>query len=88
MSFSILKYSELTLSDVEDLEQAKKEALRFVTPKQSDEIEVQDSSGETVTIGYFDGSRFHWTRNKIETEATKSCSWVAKPPVWRGRSEA
>ncbi len=86
MSFSILKYCELMLSDTEDLEEAKKKALRFVTPQQSDDIEIQDSSGETVTIGYFDGYRFHWAPDKLTTEAWKSCSWTTKPPVRRRKN--
>ncbi len=83
MRYSILKYSELMLSDVEDLEKAKEEASRFVTPKASDHIGIQDSSGETVTIGYFDGYRFHWAPDKLTTDAWKSCSWTTTPPIWR-----
>ncbi len=83
MEYSILKYSELMLSNVEDLEKAKKEASSFVIPKQSDHIEIQDSSGETVTIGYFDGYRFHWAPDKLTTDAWKSCSWVTKGPLWK-----
>ncbi len=83
MAYSILRYSQLMLSDVEDLEKAKEEASRFVIPKASDHIEIQDSTHETVTIGYFDGTRFHWTLDKIQTEAWKSCSWTTKPPIWK-----
>ncbi len=88
MGYSILKYSQLMLSVVENLEKAKEEASRFVTPKASDHIEIQDSSSETVTIGYFDGERFHWTLDKIMTEAWKSCSWTTKPPIWKSKNNA
>ena len=72
------------LTAIEDLEEAKKEALRFVTPVTGSEfIKVRDSENETVTIGYFDGRRFHWTRNRNQTEAWKSLSFVTKPPLWR-----
>ena len=72
------------LSDIEDLEQAKTEALKFVTPITGSEyIEIQDSEGETVAIGYWDGRRFHWDQSKIGIEAAKSFRFVTKPPLWR-----
>ncbi len=84
MGYSILKYSQLMLSDAEDIEEAKEEASRFVTPVNGSEfIEIRDSANQTVTIGYFDGSRFHWTLDKVQTEAWKSCSWTTKPPIWK-----
>ena len=86
MSYSILKYSQLMFPDVEGLEEAKKEASRFVTPVMGGEfVEIRDSSNETVTIGYFDGRRFHWTLDKIMTEAWKSCRFVTSPPLWQER---
>lgn len=60
MGYSIFKYGSPMLGEIESLKEAKKEALLFVTPKTSDDIEIQDSIGETVAIGYFDGTRFHW----------------------------
>jgi hypothetical protein len=73
------------LTDIEDLEEAKREALRFVTPiTRSEFIEIQDSANETVTIGYYDGRRFHWTRDKSQTEAWKDCRFVTMPPLWLG----
>ena len=66
---------------MESLEKAKEEALRFVHSKASDHIEIQDSTGETVTIGYLDGARFHWTLDKTQTEAWKSCKFVTRPPL-------
>ena len=84
MGYSILKYGRLMLSDVENLEEARKEALRFVTPVVGSEfIEIQDTANETVTIGYFDGQRFHWTEDKSQTEAWKDCRYVTKPSLWR-----
>lgn len=72
------------LSDVENLEEARKEALSFVTPIMGSEfIEIQNSAHETVTIGYFDGQRFHWTKDKSQTEAWKGCRYVTKPSLWR-----
>ena len=86
MGYSILKYSSPMLTDIENLEQAKKEALRFVTPVTGSEfIEIRDSANETVTIGYFDGSRFHWTLDKTQTEAWKSCRFVTKPLLCQER---
>ena len=73
---------------LQDLEQAKREALQFVTSSESDFIEIRDSDNETVTIGYFDGKRFHWTKDKDQTEAWKSLSFVTKPPLWRGCSKS
>jgi len=88
MGYSILKYGRLMLSDVENLEGARKEALRFVNLVVGSEfIEIQDSVNETVTIGYFDGNRFHWTRDKCQTEAWKGCRFVTMPPLWRGDSK-
>ncbi len=80
MRYSILKYGRPMLTDIENLEEATKEALNFVTPLTGSEfIEIRDSDNETVTIGYFDGRRFHWTRDKVQTEAWKSCTFVTKP---------
>ena len=84
MSYSILKYGCSMLSDIDDLEEAKKEALHFVASMQSEYVEIRDSENETVTIGYFDGNRFHWTEDKGQTEAWKSMSFVTKPPLWHG----
>jgi hypothetical protein len=64
MGYSIFKYGCLLLPDIEDLERAKKEALHSVTSLQSEFIEIQDSDNEDVTIGYFDGRRFHWTKDR------------------------
>ena len=71
MGYSIFKYGSPMLTDIEDLEQAKKEALHFVPPIGSEYIEIRDSDNETVTIGYFDGRRFHWTKDKSQTEVSK-----------------
>ncbi len=85
MGYSILKYGSLMLSDIENLEQAKTEALTFVTPITGSEyVEIQDSDGETVAIGYWDGRRFHWFEEKSRIENMKSCSWIVKPPLWWG----
>jgi len=85
VGFSIPKYGALKLSGIEDLEEAKKEALRFVTPKTGSElIEIQDSAGESVAIGYYDGVRFHWDEDKIGIASAKKLLFVMKPPVWKG----
>ena len=77
------------LTNIEDLEGAKREALRFVTPVTGSEfIEIQDSANETVTIGYFDGRRFHWTEDKLQTEAWKSCPFVTRPLLWSEPSKS
>ncbi|HUL29518.1 MAG TPA: hypothetical protein VLZ03_03610 [Thermodesulfobacteriota bacterium] len=84
MTYSILKYGRLMLPDVENLEEAEKDALRFVTPVVDSEfIEIRDSANETVTIGYYDGRRFHWKREKSQIEAWKDCQFVTKPLLWR-----
>lgn len=83
MGYSILKYGYSMLSDIKDLEQAKREALPLVASSNSDYIEVRDSDNETVSIGYFDGRRFHWTKDKSQTEAWKGLSFVTKAPLWR-----
>ena len=84
MGYSIFKYGSPMQSDVENLEQAKEEALRFVTPiTGSDHIEIRGSENETVTIGYFDGKRFHWTKDETQTEVWKGLSFATKPPLWR-----
>ncbi len=71
------------LTDIEDLDRAKKEALHFVTSKTGSEfIEIRENN-ETVTIGYFDRIRFHWTRDKIQVEALKGLAFVTRPPIWR-----
>ena len=86
MRYSILKYGRLLLTDIEDLGEAEKEALLFVTPIVGSEfIEIRDPSNETVTIGYFDGRRFHWTEDKVQTEAWKSCTFVTRPLLWSGK---
>ena len=87
MEYSIFKYGSPMLTDVEDLEEAKKAALSFVTSTESAFLEIRDSDGQTVTIGYFDGYRFHWTKDKIQTEAFKSLGIVTKPPLWEGSSK-
>ena len=71
MRYSIYKRGSPLLTDIQDLEQAKKEALHFAT-SMSEWIEIRDSENGTVTIGYFDGSRFHWSKDKAQTEAWKS----------------
>ncbi len=89
IGYSILKYGCPILTDIGDIEQTKKEALRFVTlVTGKDFIEIRDSDNKTVTIGYFDGRRFHWTRDKDQTEAWKSLSFVTKPPLWRDCSRS
>ncbi len=82
MAYSILKYGRLMSSGAENPEEARKEALRFVTSSRSEFIEIRDSDNETATIGYFDGTRFHWTKDKVQTEAWKSCRYVTKPSFW------
>ena len=80
MRYSILKYGRPMLSDIKDLEEAKREASRFVTPVIGSEfIEIRDSANETVVIGYFDRARFHWTKDTVQTEAWRSCTFVTKP---------
>ncbi len=67
------------------MKQAKAEALKFVTPiTGSEHIEIRDSNGETVAIGYWDGRRFHWDEDKFAIESAKTCSWILKPPLWWG----
>ena len=59
IQYSILKYGRPMLTGIEDLEEANKEALRFVTLLAGSEfVEIRDSANETVTIGYFDGGGF------------------------------
>lgn len=88
MGYSILKYGSPMLTDIEDLQEAKREALRFVTPITGREyIEIRDQDNETAAIGYFDGRRFHWTKDKSQTEASKSLSFVIGPPLWRKSEE-
>ena len=70
MRYSIYKRGSPLLTDIQDLEQAKKEALRFIT-SMSEWVEVRDSDNNTVTIGY-DGTRFHWSKDKVQTDAWKS----------------
>ena len=50
--------------------------LSFSYLQETEFIEIRDSDNETVTIGYFDGKRFHWTKDKGEIEAWKSLSFV------------
>jgi hypothetical protein len=71
------------LTNIEDLEQAKRKALSFVASMGSEYIEIRDSDNETVIIGYFDGRRFHWTKDKLQADAWKAFSFVTKPPLWR-----
>lgn len=87
MKYSIFKYGSQLLTGVEDLEQAKKEALSFVASTETEHIEIRDSENETVTIGYFDGKRFHWSKDKTQTEAWKSIPFVTKPPLGHGPSK-
>ncbi len=87
MGYSILKYGSPMLTDIEDLEQAKGEASHFVASMGSEYIEIRDSGDETDTIGYFDGRRFHWTKDKRHAEAWKSLAFVTKPPLWRERGK-
>jgi hypothetical protein len=58
-------------TDIQDLDQTKNLALHFAT-SMSEWIEIRDSENGTVTIGYFDGSRFHWSKDKVQTEAWRS----------------
>ena len=44
MQYSILKYGRQVLTDIEDLEEAKKEADLCVTPTKSGFIEIRDSA--------------------------------------------
>ena len=81
MDYSILKYGCPMLTDIEDLEQAKTEGLPFVVSSKSDYIEIRDADNETVTIGYFDGRRFHWTKDKLQAEAWKSQVFVSKQGI-------
>jgi hypothetical protein len=64
MGYSILKYGCPLLSDIEDLEQAEKKGSHFVNSMQTEFMEIRGSDNETVAIGYFDGRRFHWTKDK------------------------
>jgi hypothetical protein len=41
------------LTDIEDLEEAKRKALNFVTAMGSEYVEIRDADNETVTIGCF-----------------------------------
>jgi len=75
------------LTDIEDLEQAKKEALPLVASSSSDYIEIRDADDETVTIGYFDGRRFHWSKDKIQTDVWKGFAFATKPPLWKERKD-
>jgi len=63
-------------TDIQDLDQAKHLALHL-SSSMSEWIEIRDSDNATVTIGYFDGSRFHWSKDKVQTEAWKSSlTWL------------
>jgi hypothetical protein len=62
MGYSIFKRGSPLLTDIQDLEQAKMEALKFISSV-DEWMEIQDSDNGTVTIGYFDGSRFHWSKD-------------------------
>ena len=64
MGYSIFKHGSPLLTNIQDLEQAKKEALHFVTSVKSEWLEIRDSDNGTVTIGYFYGSRFHWEQGQ------------------------
>jgi hypothetical protein len=87
MGYSIHKYGSLLLADIEDLGRAKEEANYFVKIPEQDYIEIRNSEGETVTVGYFDGKGFHWTEDKILADAWKSCSSGTKPPLWMDRTK-
>ena len=51
MGYSILKYGRPMLTGIEGLEEAKKEALRFVTPVTGSEfIEIRDSEKQRFRI--------------------------------------
>jgi len=76
------------VTGIEHLEGAQKESERFVASTGSEFIEVRDSDNQTVTIGYFDGCRFHWTKDKVQTEAWRSLVFVTKPPLWNGPSKS
>jgi hypothetical protein len=88
VGYSVLKYGTPMLTDIEDLEQAKKDALPLVASSNSDYIEIRDSKDETVTIGYFDGKRFHWSKDKRRTEVMKGLAFVSKPPLWKECSKS
>ena len=87
MRYSILKYGCPMLTDIEGFEVAKKEASSFATPTGSDFIEIRDSENTTVTIGYYDGERVHWTLDKVQTEAWRSCTFATRPPLWSAGSK-
>ena len=71
MGYSIFSRGRPLQTDIQDLDQAKHLALHFATSG-SEWIEIRNSDNTTVTIGYFDGSRFHWSKDKAQTEAWKS----------------
>ena len=71
MGYSIFKHGSPLLTDIQDLDKAKHLALHL-SSSMSEWIEIRDSDNATVTIGYFDGSRFYWSKDKAQTEAWKS----------------
>ena len=71
MGYSIFSRGRPLQTDIQDLDQAKHLALHL-SSSMSEWIEIRDSDNATVTIGYFDGSRFHWSKDKVQTEAWKS----------------
>ena len=87
MGYSILKYGCPMLTDIDDLEQTKTEALYFIASMRSEYIEIRDSDNETVTIGYFDGCRFHWTKDKAQAEAWKVLAFITESSLWRSCSK-
>ena len=76
MGYSIFSRRRPLQTDIQDLDQAKHLALHLAS-SMSEWIEIRDSDNATVTIGYFDGSRFHWSKDKVQTEAWKSSlTWL------------
>ena len=71
MGYSIFSRGRPLQTDIQDLDQAKNLALHFVVSG-SEWIDIRNSDNTTVTIGYFDGSRFYWSKDKAQTEAWKS----------------
>ena len=71
MGYSIFSRGRPLQTDIQNLDQAKNLALHFATSG-SEWIEIRDSDNSTVTIGYYDGTRFHWSKDKVQTDAWKS----------------
>lgn len=87
MPYSIFKYGSQMLTGIEDLDRAKEEAFSFVTAIGKEHIEIRGLGDETVSIGYYDGRRFHWTEDKLNIEVSKGLSFVTGPPIWREKEE-